>query len=157
LVLFARVIGGLALWSSFLIYVISPAAMSWSTLSIPQELRWIGAIFAVSSLPLLYWVMHSLGKNLTDTVVTRAEHTLVTTGPYRWVRHPFYTVVFSSLFSLSLVAANWLIGLLTLLMLLVIMKRTDTEEAKLIERFGEAYRNYMQRTGRFLPRFGILK
>ncbi len=34
--------------------------------------------------------LRSLGKNLTDTVVTRRAHTLVTSAPYRWVRHPFY-------------------------------------------------------------------
>ena len=39
---------------------------------------------------LLIWTLRSLGPNLTDTVVTRQAHTLVTRGPYRWVRHPFY-------------------------------------------------------------------
>jgi protein-S-isoprenylcysteine O-methyltransferase Ste14 len=82
---------------------------------------------------------------------------LVTSGPYRWVRHPFYTVTFGGIIALSLLTANWFLGLMTLLMLSVIIKRTDTEEAKLIERFGEAYRQYMQRTGRFLPRFASLK
>jgi protein-S-isoprenylcysteine O-methyltransferase Ste14 len=115
-------------------------------------LRWIGAGLSVAGVPLLYWVMHSLGKNLTDTVVTRANHTLVTTGPYRWVRHPFYTVVFGSVFALGLVAANWLIGLLTLLMFVIIVIRTDKEEEMLIKRFGDDYRHYMKRTGRFLPR-----
>ena len=39
---------------------------------------------------LLIWTFRSLGTNLTDTVVTRKDHTLVTSGPYRFVRHPFY-------------------------------------------------------------------
>jgi protein-S-isoprenylcysteine O-methyltransferase Ste14 len=151
-ILAARVIGGIAMWVTVLLYMISPRSMSWSTFSIPQALRWIGAGLSVAGVPLLYWVMHSLGKNLTDTVVTRANHTLVTTGPYRWVRHPFYTVVFGSVFALGLVAANWLIGLLTLLMFVIIVIRTDKEEEMLIKRFGDDYRHYMKRTGRFLPR-----
>ena len=58
-------------------------------------LRWIGAFLGLFAVPpLLFWTFRSLGKNLTDTVVTRREHTLVTHGPYRWVRHPFYDVVF---------------------------------------------------------------
>ena len=44
----------------------------------------------VTACGLLVWTFRCLGKNLTDTVVTRQEHTLVMQGPYRWVRHPFY-------------------------------------------------------------------
>lgn len=36
------------------------------------------------------WTFIVLGPNLTDTVVTRKVHGLVTTGPSRWVRHPFH-------------------------------------------------------------------
>jgi protein-S-isoprenylcysteine O-methyltransferase Ste14 len=156
-ILIARVIGGIAMWVSVLLYMISPRLMSWSTLSIPQALRWIGAGVAVTCVPLLYWVMSSLGKNITDTVVTRANHTLVTTGPYRWVRHPFYTVVFGSSFALSLIAANWFMGLMTFMLFIIILIRTDKEEEMMIKRFGDDYRRYMMRTGRFLPRLNVLK
>ena len=54
----------------------------------------------------------------------------------------------------ALAAANWflLLGGISLFLLMVI--RTKTEEAKLLERFGEQYRAYMARTGRFLPKLG---
>ncbi len=156
-ILFLRVVGGLTLWLSILAYAIFPRSMEWSTLSVVTLLRWIAVGFAVLSVPMLYWVLRNLGRNLTDTVVLRKNHTLVTTGPYRWIRHPFYTVVFGSLFFLSLLAANWFIGLMTILMFIIIVIRTDKEEEMLIKRFGDDYRRYMQRAGRFLPRFGILK
>lgn len=156
-ILSLRAIGGLGLWLALLAYVIFPGSMAWSMLSLPSPLRWMGAGIAILNVPLLSWVMHSLGKNITDTVFIRANHTLVTTGPYRWVRHPFYVVLFGSFIALSLVSANWFLGLMTLLFFFVLIKRTDREEAKLIERFGDAYRQYMQRTGRFLPRFVSLK
>lgn len=79
---------------------------------------------------------------------TREEHELVTGGPYRWVRHPLYAVGSSFFVSLSLVAANWFMGLSSLSVLLV---RLPKEEEKLIERFGDEYRQYMKRTGRLLP------
>ena len=107
-------------------------------------------MFAVP--PLLFWTFHSLGKNLTDTVVTRREHTLVTHGPYRWVRHPFYDVVFLWGLSLSLLTANWLLALLGFSAFAMMVVRTRIEEEKLVERFGDDYRSYMERTGRFLPR-----
>ena len=104
---------------------------------------------------LISWVLRSLGKNLTDTVVTRAEHTLVTTGPYRWVRHPFYSAAFLFLVAGSLVSANWGLAVAGGLACVLLVIRTRTEEAKLIERFGDEYLAYMQRTGRFLPRLAL--
>jgi protein-S-isoprenylcysteine O-methyltransferase Ste14 len=133
-------------------YVINPSSMIWSSVVLPTWLRWIGAIVAVFAVPpLLFWTFHSLGKNLTDTVVTRREHTLVTHGPFRWVRHPFYDVVLLGVISMSLLTANWLLAVLGLTAFAMIVVRTRIEEEKLIERFGDQYRAYMARTGRFLP------
>ena len=96
--------------------------------------------------------MKTLGGNLTDTVVTREHHTLVVNGPYRFVRHPFYVAVGLWTTAFSVMAANWflLAGSLAVLALLVI--RTNAEEARLVARFGDAYQEYMTRTGRFLPK-----
>jgi protein-S-isoprenylcysteine O-methyltransferase Ste14 len=100
----------------------------------------------------MYWTLSSLGKNLTDTVVTRKAATLVTHGPYRWVRHPFYVTAALLMASVTVLTANWLIGLTSLIVLSLLAVRTPKEEAMLIERFGEQYRDYMAKTGRFVPR-----
>ena len=55
--------------------------------------------------------------------------------------------------SMSLLTANWLLALLGLSAFAMMVFRTRIEEEKLIERFGDEYRSYMQRTGRFLPQF----
>ena len=94
----------------------------------------------------------TLGKNLTDTVVTRKDHTLVTGGPYRFVRHPFYCAAILGVLANSTVAANWFLLSTGVLGLLVIVFRTNKEEENLIARFGDDYRSYMERTGRFFPR-----
>jgi protein-S-isoprenylcysteine O-methyltransferase Ste14 len=85
------------------------------------------------------------------TSTTREEHELVTGRPYRWVRHPLYTVGSSFFASLSVVAANWFMGLASVVVLLMLLVRLPKEEEKLIERFGDEYRAYMERTGRLLP------
>ena len=103
---------------------------------------------------LLIWTLRSLGKNLTDTVVTRRAHTLVTSGPYRWVRHPFYDALALAVLANSLAAANWFLFLSGGLLFVLIIVRTRTEEEKLVARFGDAYRAYVEQTGRFLPRLG---
>ena len=101
----------------------------------------------------MYWTLNSFGKNLTDTVVTRAEATLVTHGPYRWVRHPFYVTTALLMASVTVLAANWLIGAGSLLVLGLLAVRTPKEERMLIEKFGQQYRDYTEKTGRFFPRF----
>jgi protein-S-isoprenylcysteine O-methyltransferase Ste14 len=134
-------------------YLMNPSWIIWSSVALPTWLRWIGVCLSVVGVPmLLFWTFHSLGKNLTDTVVTRREHTLVTHGPYRWVRHPFYDVVLLGVVSMSLLTANWLLALFGLTAFAMIVIRTRIEEEKLIERFGDEYRVYMELTGRFLPR-----
>ena len=136
----------------FIVYMVSPSWMAWSSVGLPDWLRWIGVGVDAVAGGFLIWTLRSLGKNLTDTVVTRREHTLVTTGPYRCVRHPFYGSVALLALANSLIAANWFLLLTGVLFLLLVMLRTQKEEENLVARFGDAYRAYMQRTGRFLPK-----
>ncbi|MBI3694828.1 MAG: isoprenylcysteine carboxylmethyltransferase family protein [Acidobacteria bacterium] len=133
-------------------YMVDPSWMAWSSVSLPEWLRWTAVSVGALAGGLLIWTFHSLGKNLTDTVVTRREHTLVTSGPYRWVRHPFYDSVALCVLANSIVAANWFLFLSGGLAFALIIMRTRKEEEKLLARFGDAYRAYMERTGRFLPR-----
>ena len=101
---------------------------------------------------MLIWTFRSLGTNITDTVVTRRQHTLVTTGPYHFVRHPFYVASALANTANALVTANWFIALMGGLALALLVVRTTIEEAHLVNRFGDDYARYMKQTGRFFPR-----
>ncbi len=133
-------------------YMINPALMAWSSVALPNGLRWAGVGVGITGGLLLVVTFRTLGKNLTDTVVTRAEHTLVTKGPYRWVRHPFYLATALAVVANSLVTANLFLALTCGIGFGLLVLRTRIEEEKLIERFGEDYKEYMKLTGRFLPR-----
>ena len=143
---------GLMLWLGVFTYMVNPAWMAWSSVPLPAWLRWTGVGVCAIAVGLLTWTLRGLGTNLTDTVVTRRAHTLVTDGPYRWVRHPFYDSMALLILAISLMAANWFLFLTGSLVVLLIVVRTRTEEEKLLARFGDAYREYMMRTGRFVPR-----
>ena len=145
---------GLVSMAGLVAFMINPDWMRWSQLGLPAWARWCGVGIGACTGALLIWVFLSLGKNITDTVVTRRDHTLVTTGPYRWVRHPFYLATGAAVVANSLVTANWFLALTSGLAFGLIVLRTRIEEEKLIERFGDDYRSYMNRTGRFLPRLG---
>src|SRR5258708_586725 len=133
--LFAIVLrlAGLLLLISTLGYVLYPASFQWASMPLPSGVRWFGAGLGAGCSVLMYWTLSSLGKNLTDTVVTRAKATLVTHGPYRWVRHPFYVTAALLMTSATLLTANWLIGLCSLVVLTLLAIRTPKEQAMLLE------------------------
>jgi protein-S-isoprenylcysteine O-methyltransferase Ste14 len=145
-------LAGLLGWLSLIVYLLNPAWMAWSAVPLPVWLRWFGVATATLSLPLMYWLFRSIGRNITQTVETRKEHQLVTTGPYRWVRHPLYSVGTLLFGSFALIAANWFMALATLLGFVMLWVRLPNEERYLLERFGDEYKEYMKRTGRFVPR-----
>lgn len=137
-------------------YVVKPQWVDWASFSLPPALRWVGLGLGVFSLLVIWWTELTLGENFNTTLHLRQEHTLVVSGPYRYVRHPMYTA--HAIFALGLfvlASANWLIlipGVLGFGVLMVV--RVRNEEEVMSERFGDAYRQYAQRTGRFLPRLG---
>jgi protein-S-isoprenylcysteine O-methyltransferase Ste14 len=146
---------GAVLAVSLGIYLFDRESMAWSSMALPLWLRWTGVALCALGGTLLLWSFQRLGKNLTDTVVTRKAHTLVVAGPYHWVRHPFYDAVALFLLGLSLFAANWFLSITSVVILALLVIRTPTEEAKLLARFGDDYRAYVARTGRFVPRFSV--
>ena len=78
----------LAAMGGLLTFVVNPDRMAWSSAPLPVSLRWVGVGIGVLAGSLLVWTFRTLGTNITDTVVTRRQHTLVTAGPYRFVRQP---------------------------------------------------------------------
>jgi protein-S-isoprenylcysteine O-methyltransferase Ste14 len=142
---------GIAHMIGVITYMVNPARMAWSSMPLPVWLRWTGVAIGAAAGCLLVWTLVNLGKNLTDTVVTRKAHTLVTAGPYRWVRHPFYDAVALAVLANSLVAANWFLLATGAMLITMIVVRTRREEEHLLARFGDSYRSYIDRTGRFFP------
>ena len=135
-------------------YLARPGWLAWAAVPLPAAVRWGGAAFGAVAAGLVAWTLHHLGRNLTDTVVTRERHTPVTTGPYRWIRHPFYVGTAGVVLANSLLAANAFLILTGGAWFALVARRTRREEANLLARFGEEYRSYRGRTGRFLPRLG---
>ena len=90
----ARALVAFPLFISPLAYVAHPPVMAWASFDAPGWLR---------------WVLSNLGRNVSETVLTKESHELVTSGPYRWIRHPLYTTGIALFVALGLIAANWFI------------------------------------------------
>jgi len=142
----------LLLWLGVIAYLLNPAWMAWSSISLAAWQRWAGVGLFAMGAGLLAWTLQGLGTNLTDTVVTRRAHTLVTHGPYRWVRHPFYDATVVLVLATALISANWFILVTGAAVFALLAVRSRTEELMLLARFGEPYRDYRRSTGRFVPK-----
>jgi protein-S-isoprenylcysteine O-methyltransferase Ste14 len=142
---------GVATLIAVTLYLINPGALVWAAAPFPEWLRWTGIAAGFAGGMMGIWTVRTLGPNLTDTVVTRQNHTLVLAGPYRWVRHPFYGSIALLFGGFALGGANWLLLTAAVLVMTLLVVRTDREEERLVWRFGDAYREYMQHTNRFVP------
>jgi protein-S-isoprenylcysteine O-methyltransferase Ste14 len=135
-------------------YSLDPRLMKWSLLSLPFWMRWFGFFVGLFALLLFFWVLRSLGRNFSTTLTINKAQTLVTRGPYQWVRHPMYTSFVFLWTGFLLLSSSWFIGLTGILgFIWAIVIRTPKEEQMMINRFGDEYVAYMQRTGRYLPRW----
>lgn len=98
------------------------------------------------------WSEMTLGRYFTFTVLTSADQPVITSGPYRFLRHPGYTGVLLVVIGAGLVNGNWL-GLAgwTLLVLLPLLYRIHVEENALLTTLGERYRAYAAHHKRLIP------
>ena len=148
-----RLVVALPLFGGVAAYLGSPRLMAWASVDLPDWLRWVGVLMGVASVPTVYWVLSTLGSNVSETVHTKEQHELVTSGPYQWVRHPLYGTGIAHFLSLGLMAANAFIVLWTSIALLaVLIVVVPREEAALLQAFGQEYRRYRSRTGSLFPR-----
>jgi len=123
-----------------------------ATLPVGLPLRWLGACLVGCGLALVYWSGVALGDMYSKEVTIQADHRLVTTGLYQYIRHPRYMGVLLMALGLSLIYRSWpglaACGLLVPFLLL----RIRDEEGVLRAQFGEAWEAYVERSWRLVPR-----
>ncbi|AMV33145.1 Isoprenylcysteine carboxyl methyltransferase (ICMT) family protein [Pirellula sp. SH-Sr6A] len=142
----------LLLVASTAAYMIYPTSVAWASLPIPSLVRWVGMLVGLPAIALFIWSLRHLGKSLTGTASVRSGGELVTSGPYHWVRHPYYVATAGLMTGVCLLAANGLLALGCALLLVLLAARLPQEEQALREAYGERYAKYAEQTGRFFPR-----
>ena len=140
-----------------LVYIVKPTFMEWTYFPITSWIRWVGMIITVSGMTLEFSTQIYLGRNYSTTLHISDEQSLVTTGPYRHIRHPMYTALITVGIGLGLLSKSWYFLLPFLATGILIAFRVRREEEAMIERFGDEYIEYSQRTGRFFPPMGRKK
>jgi protein-S-isoprenylcysteine O-methyltransferase Ste14 len=138
-----------------LLYALLPSWIVLFSIPLPDWLRLTMIAVGAFGISFVVWGVRTIGKNWAPSLSgIRKDSSLVTSGPYGAVRHPIYSGAFFLLAALALLSANWFILLPTLALLILLYTQIGEEEAILIGRFGDEYREYMKRTPRFIPRFG---
>lgn len=113
---------------------------------------WAGTALMTASLWLFYRSHADLGTNWSVTLEIRENHRMVTSGAYRQIRHPMYASIFLYAVAQTLLVPNWIAGpacLVTFTVLFIL--RVGREEQMMLEKFGDEYRAYAQRTKRLVP------
>ena len=136
-----------------LVYVFSNI-LSFADYYLPSWLSWIGVVLFAGAAVLLWKTHQDLGRNWTPTLGLREEHTLITKGVFKYIRHPMYAAHLLWAVAQPLILTNWIAGFSFLIAQIPqYLLRIGEEEGMMLDQFGEVYQEYMHRTGRFLPKF----
>jgi protein-S-isoprenylcysteine O-methyltransferase Ste14 len=112
----------------------------------------IGLALLWTGIGLRWWSFRTLGTYFTFDVMTSTDQPVITTGPYRIVRHPSYAGLLLILAGIGIMYANGLsLVAMILLPLIGLTYRMHVEEAALSATLGEAYRSYAASHKRLMP------
>jgi protein-S-isoprenylcysteine O-methyltransferase Ste14 len=140
-------------FGAILAYLANPRLLRWSGFEVAVPVRWLGILISCLGVAGEIWAAVSLGASYSPLLRVAEERAVITAGPYRWIRHPLYAFWLPAMAGWGVAAGNWFILVSGAVLILILMiLRAPREEAMMVEGFGEAYRLYMTRTGRFVPR-----
>ena len=140
------ILGPLVWWGSIGLAFTTIGAVRWPALQIA------GLVLMATGIAVRSTAIAQLGRFHTPNVAIRADHRLLQTGLYRYVRHPSYLGALIAFLGFAFALDNWLS--LTLILIVtpcLYLYRIREEDAALLAAFGEPYRVYCQRTKRLIP------
>jgi protein-S-isoprenylcysteine O-methyltransferase Ste14 len=136
-----------------ILYLCTPL-LGFADYPLPTATAWWGTVVMIAALWLFYRAHADLGRNWSATLELRKGHELIQHGVYHRMRHPMYAAILLWDVAQGLMLRNWLAGWSAFaLFALLYIVRVPREERMMSDAFGGAYRDYMGRTGRLIPRF----
>ena len=139
--------------TTILLWVLALQISTWINIpemKIAPTFRWILIVlFSIEAVLLLLW------SHFILRALARAK-TLITTGPYQYVRHPIYAAfIWSGTGILAMVYKSWLLIIFVIPIHIYWVWHVQKEENYMIDKFGSAYTDYMNTTGQFFPKFTV--
>ena len=127
--------------------VVAPRDDSWQ---LSQFVRVGGTGLVAVGVGVGLWAAARLGRGLTPSPLPNGAISLVSRGPYRWVRHPMYTAVMLLAVGVATRSGSWLVVAQTVALIVLFNVKARWEERRLAETFSD-YKSYQATTPRFLP------
>jgi protein-S-isoprenylcysteine O-methyltransferase Ste14 len=141
------------LWlGQFVLAGLSVGRFQWTSDAVPLAVQVIGLAAMTVALAVVLWAM-AVNRFFSSVIRIQTDrgHHLITTGPYRYVRHPAYAVCIFLFVGGGLALGSWLAALLGLAMTAMIVRRTALEDRTLREQL-EGYAAYAEKVRyRLLP------
>src|ERR1700683_3083408 len=112
----------------------------------------VGVTMAFLGVALRLWAVHTLGRFFQLVLVVQAEHHVVSSGPYRLIRHPSYAGPVLACLGLGLALDRWVsLALCVVLPTAAFVHRISIEEKVLLAGLGSEYEEYRRKTKRLVP------
>jgi protein-S-isoprenylcysteine O-methyltransferase Ste14 len=118
-------------------------------------IRDLGLALAGLGIFLMIWARRHLGHYWSDKVEIKANHQLISTGPYARLRHPIYTGMLLGIAGTAVAVGEWRGVAAFLLLLANYVIKAKKEEGILRQKFGPAFQEYERRTGFLIPRLRL--
>ena len=148
-----------AAWMTLPYLAATRTATPWASPAFAHEmpyvaLRWLGAGFGIVCLALSIECWRRMGKNWRMAVAPDQKTELVTTGLYKYIRHPIYAVSILLMLCTVVVVPTGLVVVMAAIHITMMIMKARNEERFLLGVHGAAYEQYCLRAGRFFPRLG---
>jgi len=138
--------------AGLVLYLYSPPWWTWTIIPLGEWIQWLGIVTALVPIFFIIWVHRHLDKQWSIALELRKDHKLIITGPYAYVRHPMYLGIFIYTMGLMMISLDVLVILFFAFTIWVNYRRIPREEQMLIQEFGDEYLDYIERSGRLLPK-----
>lgn len=146
----------------FTIFIIGRPTLMWlcSDLTVPTFWQWVvGGMLAVAGLALAIWSVvymkiHGKGNPfdaMGHEIAPRTQY-LMTNGPYRYSRNPMLSGTLVYYLGIITILCFWQAVLIFVVVVFIMMVQVHNEEQRLERDFGDEYRNYKHKVGKFFPK-----
>ncbi|MHA1961380.1 MAG: isoprenylcysteine carboxylmethyltransferase family protein [Candidatus Thorarchaeota archaeon] len=135
------------------LYLLAPPWWTWTKLPFGEAIQWLGVVLAIIPIFFLVWVHRHLDSQWSIALELQEDHELITSGPYKRIRHPMYLGIFVYTIGMILISSDLLVLVFFAFSIWVNYRRIPREEQMMIDEFGGEYQEYMAKTGKLLPRF----
>ncbi len=113
--------------------------------------RWLGVVLSTVGFTLVFWSGVALGRQYSPDVTIQKGHHLITSGVYRFIRHPRYLGVIALSMGVSCIFRSWIGLIASLVFIAVLIYGISDEEATMHKEFGMEWEAYCEHSWRLIP------